>query len=72
MLITTGKALETPLEKINETNSQQPHVFVKLECKPESFIKNLRANHVHVVKGNYKNELIVACEVLGVKPIIPD
>ncbi|MCX6383722.1 MAG: hypothetical protein NTV16_04455 [Actinobacteria bacterium] len=72
MLIITGQALETPLEKINETNSQQPHVFVKLDCKPENFIKDLRANHVHVVKGDCKKELITTCEVLGIRPIVPE
>ncbi|MHB1347491.1 MAG: L-fucose/L-arabinose isomerase family protein [Candidatus Humimicrobiaceae bacterium] len=70
MLITTGNALETPLEKINETNSQQPHIFVKLDCNPENFIKNLRSNHVHVVKGDYEKELIITCEVAGIRPIV--
>jgi len=72
MLITTGQAIETPLEKINETNSKQPHVFVKLDCSPENFIKDLRANHVHVVKGDCKNELIITCEVLGIRSIVPE
>lgn len=72
MLITTGEAVETSLEKIKETNSQQPHIFVKLDCTQENFIKSLRANHVHVVKGDIKKELIVTCEVLGIKQVIPE
>jgi len=70
MLITTGTAVETPLEKIKETNSQQPHVFAKLDCRQEDFIKELRSNHIHVTKGDFSRELEVACEVLGIRPII--
>ena len=72
MLIITGEALEVPLEKINETNSQQPHVFVQLDCGQENFINSLRSNHIHVVEGNYKEELMITCEVLGIKAILPD
>ncbi len=72
MLITTGEALDMPLEKINETNSQQPHVFVRPDCSQENFINSLRSNHIHVVEGNYREELVTACEVLGIETILPD
>jgi L-fucose/D-arabinose isomerase len=72
MLILTADALDMPIEKLDETNSQQPHVFARLDCKQENFIKNLRANHVHVVAGDYKKELITACEVLDIKPVLPE
>lgn len=72
MLIVTGEALEMPLEKINETNSQQPHVFVRLDCSQENFINTLRSNHIHVVYGNCKEELITTCEVLDIKAILPE
>lgn len=71
MLIVSGEALDMPLSKINDTNPQQPHVFVKLECSQDGFIDSLRSNHVHVVHGDFKKELITACEVLGIKPIVP-
>jgi len=72
MLIAGADALETPLEKINETNPQQPHVFARLNCQPKNFIKNLRANHIHVVQGDCREELITACEILDIKPIVPE
>ena len=72
MLITTGEALDMPLNKINETNSQQPHIFVKLDCLQENFIDSLRSNHIHVVKEDFKKELIKTCEVLNIKPILPE
>jgi L-fucose isomerase len=70
MLITTAEALKMPLEKINETNSQQPHVFARLDCPQENFINALRANHVHVAQGDFKDELRTSCEVLDIKPIV--
>jgi L-fucose isomerase len=72
MLIITGEALDMPLEKINETNSQQPHVFVHLNCSQENFINSLRSNHIHVVEGNYREELVITCEVLGIEAILPE
>jgi L-fucose isomerase len=72
MLITGGEALDMPLEKINETNSQQPHVFVRLDCSREGFIDALRANHVHVVYGDCTQELVTACDVLDIKSVIPE
>lgn len=71
MLIVSGEALEMPLEKINETNSQQPHVFVRLDCAPERFVDSLRSNHIHVVQGEWKEELQVTCRVLDIQPVVP-
>jgi L-fucose/D-arabinose isomerase len=70
MMIATGNALDMPLKKINETNSQHPHIFVKLDCDPENFINSLRSNHLHIVFGDYKEELITTCDVLNIKPIL--
>ncbi|HUJ73348.1 MAG TPA: hypothetical protein VL359_00760, partial [bacterium] len=71
MLIVTGESLETPLEKINETNSQQPHLFVRPDCPPERFVDSLRSNHIHVVQGDWKEELQVACRVLDIETVTP-
>jgi L-fucose isomerase len=71
MLVATGEALEMPLEKIKETNSQQPHVFVKLDCPPDRFVESLRSNHIHVVQGDWKEELLVTCKVLDIEPVVP-
>jgi L-fucose isomerase len=71
MLIAGGEALSMPLEKINETNSQQPHVFVRLDCPQDRFVDSLRSNHIHVVYGDCREELLVTCEVLDIRPIVP-
>jgi L-fucose isomerase len=71
MLIASGEALKMPLEKIKETNSQQPHIFVRLDCPQERFVDSLRSNHIHVVQGDWKEELLVTCEVLDIRPVVP-
>ncbi|MDD5708651.1 MAG: L-fucose/L-arabinose isomerase family protein [Kiritimatiellae bacterium] len=71
MLISGGEALKMPLEKIKETNSQQPHVFVRLDCPPDRFVESLRSNHIHVVYGDCRDELLVTCDVLGIRPVVP-
>lgn len=71
MLVVAGEALEMPLEKIRETNSQQPHVFVRPDCQQERFVGALRSNHIHLVQGDWKEELLVTCDVLGIKPVVP-
>ena len=71
MLVATGTALEMPLEKIEETNSQQPHVFVRLDCPQDRFVESLRSNHIHVVQGDWKEELLVTCKVLDIEPVVP-
>jgi len=70
MLITTGQAIKVPLKKIKETNTQHPYIFVRLDCKQEDFIESLRSNHIHVVKGNYREELVKTCEVLDIRIIL--
>ena len=71
MLIMTGEAVSFPREKLKEINPQQPQAFVKLDCEPDAFIQELRSNHIHVVYGNYVEELKVLCSVLGVRAILP-
>ncbi|TFG64432.1 MAG: hypothetical protein E4H36_03035 [Spirochaetales bacterium] len=71
MLIMKGEAKEFPREKLSEINSQQPQAFVKLLCEPDDFIKELRCNHIHAVYGDVVKELVVLCEILGIRPILP-
>ena len=70
MLITSGKSLEKPLEKLNITNPMEPHIFIKLYCNQDSFINSVRSNHIHVVYGDYMMELLKTCEILEIKPIL--
>jgi L-fucose isomerase len=71
MLITTGAALKFPREKLSEINPNHPQVFVKLDCNVNNFIKCLRANHIHLVYGDYSAHLREVCRILNIKSVIP-
>jgi L-fucose isomerase len=71
MLIMTGQALTYPREKLAEVNPQQPQAYIKLDCRPENFIAELRCNHIHVVYGDYRETLKVFCRAAGVRAIVP-
>ncbi len=72
MLIMTGEAAAYPREKLAEVNPQQPQAYVRLDCRPENFIAELRCNHIHVVYGDYRESLKVFCRAAGVRAILPD
>ncbi|MEQ9715588.1 MAG: hypothetical protein ABGF52_08650 [Candidatus Asgardarchaeum sp.] len=69
MLITKGKAEERPTEIFKESRDIWPHAFIKLEGDINKFIKNIRANHIHLVYGDYVKELVHFCKLLGIEPI---
>jgi len=71
MLIMKGEAKKFPREKLAEINPQQPQAFVQLLCEPDDFIAALRCNHIHAVYGDVTRELMVLCETLGIRPILP-
>lgn len=70
LLITGGEAIEYPREKLKEINPQHPQSYVKLDCPLETFIENLRCNHIHFVFGDFYEELQLACWVLDIQPIV--
>ena len=66
MIIFGGEFLSYPEEKLNETSPEWPQAFTKLKVDSEELIKNLPGNHVHTVYGNYIDELVLTCEILGI------
>ncbi len=71
MLLAAGQSTEYPREKLKEINNQHPQTYVKLDCSLEGFLEELRCNHIHLVMGDFLEELKVAAWVLGVRAIIP-
>jgi L-fucose isomerase len=58
-------------EKTNEeimrrTQIEWPHAFCRLETSIERFIEKFPCNHIHAVYGDYVDELIMVCEILGI------
>lgn len=71
MLIFAGETLEKPREQLRETIWEWPHAFIKMDCNPDEFLRQLRSNHIHFVYGDYEQELIHICEMLDIIPILP-
>jgi L-fucose isomerase len=68
MMITGGTILSYPRQKLKETFWEfSPHAFVELECSPESFLSQVRSNHLHWVYGEYGAELEEVAAILGVE-----
>ncbi|GAF74016.1 unnamed protein product, partial [marine sediment metagenome] len=47
-----------------------PWAFVEFSGDMENFIQNIRSNHIHMVYGDYIQQLKDVCGLLKVKPII--
>jgi L-fucose isomerase len=67
MLIAGGRTVEYPREKLAEINAQHPQSWVRLDCPIDTFLENLRSNHVHFAFGDLVEELTVACWALGIR-----
>jgi L-fucose isomerase len=70
LLIGSGQTVEYPREKLKEINPQHPQSYVRLDCSLQSFLDNLRCNHIHFVFGDFVEELEVACWALGIRPVV--
>lgn len=69
MLIVGGESVAYPRKKLNDLNPQHPQSYVRLDYSIDSFIENLRSNHIHFTFGDYCEELKIACNVLDIRPI---
>lgn len=71
MLITSATAVAREREALREVNYQQPQAFIDLHCSAQGFLDELRSNHIHMVYGDYREHLKMACEVLDIDVIEP-
>jgi L-fucose isomerase len=73
MLIASGESMPLNPDSEAEVGSKQhPKLFVKLDCNEKNFIEALRTNHMHLVYGDYKEELKITCDVLDIVPVVPE
>ena len=70
MLVGGGQTIEYPREKLKEINPMHPQSYVRMDCSLETFLGQLRCNHVHFVFGDFQEELEVACWALGIAPVV--
>ena len=72
MLITGGESLDKSRDALKETYWEfSPHTFIKLDIPTDAFVNCLRSNHIHMMYGDYQNELLQTCRVLNIQPVIP-
>ena len=49
---------------------QLPVAFMKADFDIEKFVDVFNSNHISGVAGNYKQELIDLCGILGIEPVV--
>jgi L-fucose isomerase len=52
---------------MDEKTPESPHVFAKITFDHEIHLEKLDANHCHAVYGDYREELIMICQMLGIE-----
>ena len=74
MLICRGQSvLLEPEEarRINDmTDPTWPHVHARLDCAYQAFLSVFPSNHILAVEGDRVRELVVACELAGIRPML--
>ncbi|HDN67684.1 MAG TPA: L-fucose isomerase [Firmicutes bacterium] len=70
MAIMPGEFVEYPRSKCNQTQTEWPHCFTKLYVSPEKLISEYGSNHAHGIYGNWTEELVTVCKMLGIKSVV--
>ena len=70
MLITNGETIKYPINKVMGAAANWPHAFVKIGLNPEKVIQKLEANHLHLVAGDYREELIRFCNMMDIEQVM--
>src|SRR5437867_541197 len=70
MAILPAEFVELPADvaerKAAATTPEWPHAFARLKVPPDTFIETYSSNHIHGVYGNYVEDLIWTCKILGI------
>lgn len=69
MLIAPAEAVMFPREKLRETIWERPHAYFNLLCNRQEFFESVFSNHIHMVYGDYTDELMEVCKVLNIRPV---
>lgn len=73
MLITGGESLEKSRDALKETYWEfSPHSFVRIDAPVPLLVEQLRSNHLHMMYGDHRRELVHLCRVLGIEAIVPE
>jgi L-fucose isomerase-like protein len=66
MTIMLGETIEKPREELRKTGWVFPHVFIKCDVESDRFFSRFNFNHIHIVAGNYLQEVELFCKMLNI------
>ena len=70
LLLFKGNSIYMATEKFENTVIQWPHAFIQLEFDSNRLFPQLRSEHIHMIYGNYIEELSYFCSLLGIDTIL--
>ena len=70
MLIAHGETVDLPLSEVEGAAPIWPHAFVRLGIGPQELVETLEANHLHLVRGDLRQELIEFCRFTGTRAVV--
>ncbi|MFQ6618143.1 MAG: fucose isomerase, partial [Fidelibacterota bacterium] len=56
--------------KAEATQKEWPHAFARFKVSPREFLAEYDSNHCHAVYGDWVEELIIVCEILGIDYVV--
>lgn len=68
MNIAKGRAFKKPKEELKAVRTWV-QAFIRLQCDPMEFYRNLRCNHSVFGYGSHEEALVMLCEMLGIQAI---
>jgi L-fucose isomerase len=68
MVITPGEALASDGRDFPEGEMNWPRTHLRFNAAQEEIINRLNCVHLHLVSGDYVEDLIELCRLLGIKP----
>ena len=69
LVILKGNVEERPVESVTGSSSIWPLAFVRLDVPVDEIVGNLNSNHLHLVSGDFTQELGLAGQLVGVETI---
>ncbi len=67
LLISRAEAVNLPLTEVTGVNPAWPHAFLRMNVTTDALIHQLDSNHVHIVPGDYVEELKLVSQFTGIK-----
>lgn len=73
MLIAGGESQKKTREDLTSTGWEfSPHSWIKMDAPVKAFTAALRSNHIHVMYGDFRRDLVHLCSTLGIEAIVPE